>query len=52
MGLGNWLILSQSPACCPMHAKHLGPMWACEWGQGVRGRDVAWGGQGRVAGRF
>ena len=52
MGFGNWLILSQSSARCLMHAKHLGPVWACEWGQGVPGRDMAWGGQGRVAGCF
>lgn len=45
MGFGNWLILSQSSACCLMHAKHLGPVWACEWGQGVHGRHVAWEGR-------
>lgn len=53
MGFGNWLILSQLSGCCLMHAKHLAPAWACEYGQGAQSlqREVAGRGRGRAAGR-
>lgn len=36
-GFGNCLILFRLSECCPMHAKHLGVEWSCEYVQGTQG---------------